>query len=85
MEALDHQKNVWLVLVKRTQTFVSFHYNGDNSYLFVNWNEILKFKADNKNAKFKPLNGIDYDFSFNYKSIDKSDMLNLRKMFNGKE
>ena len=28
------------------------HYNADNSYLFVNGNEIFKFKADNKNVNF---------------------------------
>ena len=28
------------------------HYNADNSYLFVNGKEILKFKADNKNVNF---------------------------------
>ena len=31
---------------------LSLHYNGDNSYLFINRNEIFKFKADNKNANF---------------------------------
>ena len=29
------------------------HYNGDNSYLFVNGNEIFKFKAYNKNVNFQ--------------------------------
>ena len=28
---------------------MSLHYNGNNSYLFVNGKEIFKFKADNKN------------------------------------
>ena len=28
------------------------HYNGNNSYLFVNGREIFKFKADNKNISF---------------------------------
>ena len=28
------------------------HYNGDNSYLFVNGKEIFKFKADNGNVNF---------------------------------
>ena len=31
---------------------MSLHYNGDNSYLFVNGKEILKFKADNQNVTF---------------------------------
>ena len=28
---------------------MSLHYNADNSYLFVNGQEIFKFKAENKN------------------------------------
>ena len=31
---------------------MSLHYNGDNSYLFVNGKEIFKFKASNKNVNF---------------------------------
>ena len=31
---------------------MSLHYNGDNSYLFVNGKEIFKFKADNKKVNF---------------------------------
>ena len=31
---------------------LTFHYNGDNSYLFINWKEIFKFKAKNKNVNF---------------------------------
>ena len=31
---------------------MSLHYNADNSYLFVNGKELIKFKADNKNNKF---------------------------------
>ena len=31
---------------------LSLHYNGDNSYLFVNGKEIIKFKADNKIVNF---------------------------------
>ena len=31
---------------------LSLHYNGDNSYLFVNAQEIFKFKANNKNVNF---------------------------------
>ena len=31
---------------------MSFHYNGDNSYLFDNGKEILKFKANNGNVNF---------------------------------
>ena len=31
---------------------MSLHYNGDNSYLFVNGKEIFNLKADNKNVDF---------------------------------
>ena len=33
---------------------LSLHYNGDNSYLFVNGREIFNFKAENKNTNFLP-------------------------------
>ena len=35
-----------------TNFWLSLHYNGDNSYLFVNGKEIFKFKADDKNLSF---------------------------------
>ena len=35
-----------------TKFCLSFHYNGDNSYFFVNGKEKIKFKADNKTANF---------------------------------
>ena len=31
---------------------MNLHYNDDNSYLFVNEKEIIKFKAGNKNVNF---------------------------------
>ena len=31
---------------------MGLHYNGDNSYLFVNGKEISKFKTGNKNVNF---------------------------------
>ena len=54
MEILDQERKSWLlVLLKQTQNFVlSFHYNADNSYLFLNGKEIVKFKDDNKNVNF---------------------------------
>ena len=45
---------------------MSFHYNADNSYLFVNGKEIFKFKTDNKNVSFPIqfcLGGISNGFS----------------------
>ena len=82
-----------------TKFCLSLHYNGDNSYLFVNGKEIFKFKAGNKNVNFPTqfclgnisngfsalesrevsLNGNIYDFSVDYNSIDKSDILNIHK------
>ena len=35
-----------------TKLCLSLHYYADNSYLFVNGEEIFKFKADNKNVNF---------------------------------
>ena len=31
---------------------MSLHYNGENSYLFVNGKEIFKFRSDSKNINF---------------------------------
>ena len=78
---------------------MSLHYNIENSYLFVNGKEILKFKSDHKNINFPSqccfgsisnwfsatesrgvsLNGNVYDFSVDYSSIDKPDILNIQK------
>ena len=79
-----------------TKFCLSLHYNDDNSHLFVNGNEIIKFKANNKNVNFwfclgstsdgftateksreVSLNGNVYDFSVDYSSIDKSDILKI--------
>ena len=75
---------------KNTKFFLSLHYNADNSYLFINGQEIFKVKADNKNFNFHTqfyseisINGNVYDFSiwnaYDYSSIDKSDILNIHK------
>ena len=78
---------------------MSLHYNGDDSYVFVNGKEIFNFKADNKNVNFSTqfcpgtissgfsatkfrevsLKGNVYDFSVNYNSIDKSNILKIHK------
>ena len=74
------------------------HYNGANSYWFVNGTEIIKFKAKNSeivpyslclgniskdwtndNMKKTGFNGYIYDFSTDYKVINKSDILNIHK------
>ena len=41
---------------KKNKRFcLSFHYNGTNSYLFVNGKEIIKFKAKNSEIVASPL------------------------------
>ena len=44
--------------------YLSLHYNGDNSYLFVNGKEITKFKAENSELiKYSMcLGNISYDY-----------------------
>ena len=52
---------------------LSLHYNHDNSYLFVNRNEIYKFKADTKDVKFS--------IKFNLESIsNKFEAVNSREV-----
>ena len=42
------EKNYWRNFTEHGEKFVlSLHYNGDNSYLFVNGRQELKFKAKN--------------------------------------
>ena len=59
MEALDHKKNsLGFILIKKSVLFCQFCFSlYDNhvySYLFVNGEEIFKFKADNKHVNFPP-------------------------------
>ena len=72
---------------------MSFHYNSNNSYLFVNGREIYKFKAGNKkNFPYQCYlgsisNKFDYPdakevflkINIYYDTIDKSDILNIKK------
>ena len=39
-------------IISNKTTFLSLHYNSDNSYLFVNEQEIYTFKASDENANF---------------------------------
>ena len=54
MEALVLQKKNFVInSSKANRKFcLSLHYNGDNSYLFVNETKIFKFESDNKNVNF---------------------------------
>ena len=42
-------------MVKRKRFCLSLHYNGSNSYLFVNGTDIYKFKANNSEIVAAPL------------------------------
>ena len=83
---------------KNTKFCLSLHYNGANSYLFVNGTEIYKFKAKdseivpsslclgniskdwtNDNMKKTGFNGYIYDFSTDYKAINKSGIVDIYK------
>ena len=57
---------------------LSLHYNGGNSYLFVNGTEIIKFKAKDSNIVASPLclGNISKDWS-----VDKMKELDLLAMF----
>ena len=75
----------------KAKSFLSLHYNHDDSYLFVSGKEIYKFKA-NYPTKFclrsianksdyveSSVKGNVYNFSVDYNPIDKSDILNIQK------
>ena len=100
IETLVHQKKLDINFSKAKAKFcLSLHYKADNSYLFVNWKEIYKFKASNKNNKFQSpfclwsisnafdyvdlervsFKGNVYDFSTDYGTVGKSDILNIHK------
>ena len=53
IDALVHQRKSSINYSKtNTKICLSLHYDGDNSYLFVNRKEIFNFHANNKNANF---------------------------------
>ena len=51
----QNQKIEFLILVTRKKFCFSLHYNGANSYLFVNGTEICKFKAKDSEIVASPL------------------------------
>ena len=60
MQGLEHSltaEKVYLInfTVTKKNFFLSFHYNGANSYLFVNGTEIYKFKAKDSEIVATPL------------------------------
>ena len=61
----------------RKKFFLSLHYNGDNSYLFVNDTEIITFKAKDSQIITNPLclgNILEYFSSANMKKLDRMDL-----------
>ena len=67
---LDHQRKKFNVNFTKgnLKHCLSLHYNADNSYLFVNEKEILKFKSDSQNVNFPTqfrLGRFSKGFSFN--------------------
>ena len=66
VQQMMQKKFIQLILPVANQKFcLSLHYNGDNSYLFVNGKEIINFKA--KDSEIVPyslcLGGYSKDFS----------------------
>ena len=61
----------------RKKFCLSLHYNGANSYLFVNGVEIIKSKA--KDSEINRLNGYVYDFSVDYDAIAVDNILDIHK------
>ena len=59
-------------LLKIIRILISLHFNGANSYLFVNGTEIIKFKAKNSEIVASPLclGNISKDFSVNNMKLD---------------
>ena len=62
-----------LILLKKIKVCLSLHYNGANSYLFVNGTEIYKIKAKDSGivARLLCLGSISKDFSVD--NIKKQD------------
>ena len=71
---------------ENTQFCLSLHYNDDNSYLFVNVIFSTPFCLRSISNEFSAneskevsFNGNVYDFSVDYSSIDKSNILSIHK------
>ena len=63
------RKNVSTNFTVDNKTFcLSLHYNGDNSYLFINGKEIINFKSKNSEIVLYPLclGNISKDFDLGY-------------------
>ena len=49
------QKKCVNLSATKTRLCLNLHYNGDNSYLFVNGKEIIKFKAKDSKIVANPI------------------------------
>ena len=58
----------------KTKFCLRLHYNGDNSYLFVNEREIYKFKASNKNDNFPSGSCAKYALSNKFDYVDSEEV-----------
>ena len=83
------------ILLWQKKFCLSLHYNGVNSYLFVNGTEIYKFKAKDSEIVAGPLclvkigeqiiwkktsfNGYVYDFNLDYDATDIDDIKDIHK------
>ena len=56
----------------RKKFCLSLHYNGDNSYLFVNGTEIIKFKAKDSEIVANPLCLGDFSRDFSVANMKKN-------------
>ena len=81
--------------VTKNNFYLKLHYNGANSYLFLNGTEIYKFKAKDSeivanleniskdwsvdNMTKTGFNGYVYDFSVDYDATDVDDILDIHK------
>ena len=81
--------------VTKKKFCLSLHYNGGNSYLFVNGTKIIKFKAKDSAIVASPLclgniskdwstdnmkkTGYVYDFSADYNAVTVDDIKNIHK------
>ena len=68
------KKCIHLILVQKIKHFVlSLHYNGDDSYLFVNGKEVTKFKDKDSEIKANQLTLGSISTSSNFSSSDIED------------
>ena len=71
----------------RKDFLLNLHFNGVNSYIFVNVVEVYKFKAKDFEISAAPVGNMKktglykyvYDFTVDYDTIDVADILDIHK------